>query len=63
MTEGEMFEKSFERPANFLSLSAEEKWAIDKSLGILDWEGGCSHNAVCCQECLKRLKEHYAARN
>lgn len=39
MTEREMFEKSFERPKNFLLLSSEEKWAIDKRLGILDWEG------------------------
>jgi len=39
MNEREMFEKSFERPKNFISLSAKEKWAIDRNLGILDWEG------------------------
>ncbi len=39
MNEREMFEKSFERPRNFLSLSDRERWDIDKSLGILDWEG------------------------
>ncbi len=39
MNEREMFEKSFERPRNFLSLSARERWDVDKSLGILDWEG------------------------
>jgi hypothetical protein len=26
------------RPANFLDLSPEEQWAIDKRLGILDWD-------------------------
>lgn len=36
-----MFEKSFERPKNFFSeLTAEERWEIDKRLGILDWAGG-----------------------
>lgn len=37
--EREMFEKSFERPRNYLLLNAEEQWAIDKRLGILDWKG------------------------
>jgi hypothetical protein len=38
--EHEMFEKSFQRPKNFYSeLTAEERWEIDKRLGILDWEG------------------------
>lgn len=27
------------RPADFDKRSPEEQWAIDKSLGILDWEG------------------------
>lgn len=39
MTERLMFEKSFERPRNYFKLSAAEQWAIDKRLGILDWEG------------------------
>jgi len=39
MTEREMFEKSFERPKNFFNLSAQTQWAIDKNLGILDWNG------------------------
>lgn len=30
MTEREMFEKSFERPNNFMELSPQERWAIDK---------------------------------
>jgi hypothetical protein len=39
MNEREMFEKSFERPRNYLLLSPEDQWAIDKELGILDWKG------------------------
>jgi hypothetical protein len=27
------------RPANYADLSAQEQWAIDKRLGILDWDG------------------------
>jgi YgiT-type zinc finger domain-containing protein len=27
------------RPENFYSLSTEERWAIDKELGLLDWDG------------------------
>lgn len=38
MSEQEMFEKSFERPTNFFSLSARQQWDIDSQLGILDWE-------------------------
>ena len=54
MTEREMFEKSFERPKNFPSLSAEERWAIDKKLGILDWRGeGLS------EEDKERFHQHY----
>lgn len=34
-----MFERSFGRPRNYRKLSPEAQWAIDKSLGILDWEG------------------------
>lgn len=39
MTEREMFEKSFKRPRNYFKLEPEAQWAIDKQLGILDWEG------------------------
>jgi len=39
MNEREMFEKSFERPKNYFSLSDREQWDIDKKLGILDWRG------------------------
>jgi len=31
-------EQALKRPDNYNSLSASEQWAIDKSLGILDWE-------------------------
>ena len=49
-----MFEKSFERPSNYFKLSAEEQWAIDKKLRILDWRGeGLS------DEDKKRFREHY----
>lgn len=54
MSEREMFEQSFKRPNNFFLLSAEEQWAIDKQLGILDWMGeGLS------KEDLKRFGNHY----
>jgi hypothetical protein len=39
MTQAEMFNKSFERPKNFFSLTAKEQWDIDSKLGILDWVG------------------------
>jgi hypothetical protein len=42
MTENEMFEKSFQRPSNYFKLDGERQWDIDKSLGILDWEGDLS---------------------
>ena len=54
MTEREMFEKSFQRPKNYFQLPPEEQWAIDESLGILDWNGfGLS------AEDNKRYKQHY----
>ena len=34
-----MRERAKQRPKNFNQLSAREQWAIDKKLGILDWEG------------------------
>ena len=54
MTEQEMFEKSFERPANYFRLSPERQWAIDKELGILDWEGDSLS-----EEDTKRFMAHY----
>ncbi len=54
MTEREMFEKSFQRPTNFFTLSAEKQWEIDKSLGILDWEG-----SDLTEQDKQRFKSHY----
>ncbi len=54
MTQREMFEKSFKRPADYFKVSDEEQWAIDKKLGILDWKG---ENLT--KEDEKRFKEHY----
>lgn len=54
MSEREMFEQSFKRPTNFFKLSVSEQWAIDKHLGILDWQGeGLS------EEDLQRFNNHY----
>jgi len=30
-------DQAMQRPPDFTSLPAEERWAIDKRLGILDW--------------------------
>ena len=54
MTEREMFEASFLRPRNFFKLAAESQWDIDKTLGILDWNGdGLSKDDVA------RFHAHY----
>jgi hypothetical protein len=54
MTQREMFEKSFERPTNFLTLSTSEQWEIDKKLGILDWDGENLN-----KEDIERTESHY----
>ena len=54
MTTKDMFEKSFERPNNFFELSGERQWEIDKSLGILDWDG-----SDLTKEEIKRFRKHY----
>ena len=54
MNQREMFEKSFERPSNYFKLSAEQQWDVDKSLGILDWNGD-----DLSKEDMKRFKDHY----
>lgn len=54
MTEREMFEKSFQRPHNFFKLTEQQQWDIDKSLGILDWQG-----SNLTEEDLKHFKNHY----
>lgn len=55
------FEKSLKRPKDFCLLPAEERWAIDKRLGILDWDGECNHGVDCtkCPECKARMDSHY----
>lgn len=37
--EVERCKASLGRPDNYLELSPEEQWEVDKKLGILDWEG------------------------
>lgn len=54
LTESQMFEKSFQRPKNFFMLSASLQWAIDKELGILDWN---AENLT--DEEKARYHEHY----
>lgn len=49
-----MFEKSFQRPRDYLLRSAEDQWAIDRKLGILDWEGTGLTEAD-----LKRIEDYY----
>jgi hypothetical protein len=34
-----MYEQSLKRPSNYSQLPLQEQWAIDKNLGILDWDG------------------------
>ena|ERR1051326_2836078 len=33
------YERAQLRPANFSSMTPAEQWAVDKDLGILDWDG------------------------
>jgi len=54
MSEREMFEKSFQRPANYFKLSSERQWEIDEELGILDWKG-----EGLTEEDMKRFRAHY----
>jgi hypothetical protein len=49
------FEKALQRPRNFFKLSAQEQWDIDKSLGILDWQG--VENPT--EEQKRRWREHF----
>lgn len=39
MTQREMGMTAHRRPTNYGELSPSEQWAIDKDLGILDWDG------------------------
>jgi hypothetical protein len=53
------FERAMQRPRDFFKLSAEVQWAIDKSLSILDWDGGCDHGQKMCKACQTRFKERF----
>jgi hypothetical protein len=36
---GSPAERAKQRPANYAALSSQDQWAIDRRLGILDWDG------------------------
>jgi hypothetical protein len=50
MNQREMFEKSFERPCDYFTLSPTHQWSIDSKLGILDWSG---------EDLTKEDKDHF----
>lgn len=54
ISQKDMFEESFKRPTNYFKLPPDRQWAIDKQLGILDWEGG---NLT--KEEQERFQKHY----
>lgn len=54
MNEREMFERSFQRPANYFKLGGDTQWRIDSELGILDWAG-----EDLTDEDQKRFEDHY----
>lgn len=58
MTHSEMFQLALLRPKNFDVLDEAIQWSIDKTLGILDWDGSCSHqdNSM-CDDCKKSYRE------
>lgn len=51
LTQNEAFHAANFRPKKFRRLSSEERWAIDKRLGILDWDGPGSHDSATCAFC------------
>jgi hypothetical protein len=55
-----MFAQAMKRPSNYHQLSEREQWEIDGQLGILDWNGNCSHDPYeLCEECKRKyLKKH-----
>lgn len=46
------------RPSSYFELSAESQWATDKSLGILDWDGGGANGPMTPAE-KERFEAHY----
>lgn len=58
MNQGDLFNIALTRPQGFGKLSCEEQWRIDKELGLLDWDGSCSHSTgYPCEECEKKYFE------
>lgn len=53
MTHEEMFCAALQRPRNYHDLPGEQQWAIDRQLGILDWEGPATDDEW------NRLREHH----
>jgi hypothetical protein len=39
MSHEDMLQQALKRPKNYFALPEEDKWAIDRRLGILDWKG------------------------
>lgn len=61
MSQADLFEYAMKRPQNYHKLSARDQWSVDKRLGILDWDGSCSHkNGQPCEECLKKYWKNHS---
>lgn len=55
------FLAALQRPDDFFKISGAAQWMIDKTLGILDWVGGCGHlYDSMCAVCKKEWKERWA---
>jgi len=59
MTNYESCMAAIQRPDNYGKLSAERQWDIDKSLGLLDWDG---INMKAAQECIDAEDQTRAVR-
>jgi len=59
--EGKLFELVLHRPCDYFTLIPSRQWLIDKTLGVLDWNGGCSHerNINNCIECYGIFRSHF----
>jgi hypothetical protein len=58
MGQGLLFQKAMARPRNYKHLTEREQWAIDKRLGILDWDGSCPHmSGAPCPDCEKKYHQ------
>lgn len=51
------FEQAMQRPSNFHELSSQERWDIDKRLGILDWDGDMT------PEQKKKMRKHHGLKD